>query len=642
MEKYKFKTAVVIWRLKERGYSKTSIQKYRKIYASIENYLIENGLIYSPVLGEKMLAKNEDDFFKMSGLVLRKASIRKLNDVYLHGDIQDALLSPRREYGKLKLEKPFEDAITIFMKLIEPSFSASKLENTYRRISLFFKYVQSKGVYRIEEISYELITAYHNELSYLKTNSRENEESVVHQMLHFLSDKGRISKGRYLHLYLLEIGHPMMLSSFSPDDYKRLEHLRNKSSILSSECFLQKGTELVNQYHSAGYVDALCKTAERTILYLYLFLDLNNLGYSPELANIWLNSDTTKKLIVGSSWGTARRVLNVFKEMVLKGQIQFAKVYRGGISGLDEMPDWCKIPLMNFAKLRIKEKLKIGTVNNDIYSILRFLRFILQKGYQSFSEITGDDMAEFNLKDLHGSSGGKRACNARVRKFLKYLDHEGYASVENLSLLLPASVATKEKIVTIFTDEEIQKIRQYVDSARTPTEIRDSAIILLGCDMGIRGCDIVNLTLSDIDWKRQCIRFRQDKTDVDILLAMPTAVGNAIYKYLKDVRSRSTECDRLFISIHAPYKAITRCTCYEALHRILPNRSVAGSGFHTTRKTFSTNLFRNGVTPLLIADALGHTSVSSLTPYLSLDDQRMAICPLSLSELSIAMEGDFQ
>ena len=108
-----------------------------------------------------------------------------------------------------------------------------------------------------------------------------------------------------------------------------------------------------------------------------------------------------------------------------------------------------------------------------------------------------------------------------------------------------------------------------------------------------------------------------------------------------DARNRNTGSDRVFIAINAPYRPITRAVCYETLRRILPDRKVPGSGFHVTRKSFSTNRLRNGVKPALIADALGQADTLSLTPYLSLDCERMATCPLSLEDLLIPMKGGF-
>ena len=146
MEKYRFKSAVVLWRLKERGYSEASIQSYRRIFSSIENYLNEKGVVYSPALGEEMLALNEDAFFKEPGILLRSACIRKLNDVYLHGDIKTALLSPHKKYGRVELVEQFENAVTGFMDSVKDSFTMSQQENVRRRVCLFFRYMQTSGL----------------------------------------------------------------------------------------------------------------------------------------------------------------------------------------------------------------------------------------------------------------------------------------------------------------------------------------------------------------------------------------------------------------------------------------------------------------------------------------------------------------
>lgn len=641
MSEYQKNTATVISRLRERNYSGASIQHYEKIFSSISIYLDSKGVVYSPELGEEMLQKNDDTFFTVKGNAVRAACIHKLNDVYLHGDISGTVLAPHRIYRKIRLVPEFEEALSEFIEHAGRHFTEIQLKNVERRVSLFFKCMQHWGVYTLDEITYEKIYAYHGELAHLKPVSKVVEESSIHQMLHFLSDQGRIDPGRYLCMYLLEKGHSFLLESFTEDEQNRIEGYRHESLCLTPDMFLNEGNRLILKYHDTGYADIVCDTAKRTILYLYLFLDLNNLGYLPEIADLWLNSDVTKEVITGSCWKMAHRVLNVFCDMICRGEPSFYRVYRRGISGLEELPDWCKVPLIDYALLREKEKLEESTVKNDIYSVLRFLRFILEAGCQSFSELTGEDIIEFNLKDIHGSLEGKNSCNARIRNFLKYLGREGYVPVQNLYMSLSPTAASPENVVRIFTDDEILTVRKYIDDAKTPLEIRDSAIMLLGCDMGVRGCDIAALKISDIDWRKQCIRFRQDKTDVDVYLAMPTAVGNAIFRYLRDVRNRKTGSDHVFIGINAPYRPITRSVCYETLRRILPGRKVPGSGFHVTRKTFSTNRLRNGVKPALIADALGQVDTLSLTPYLSLDSERMTACPLSLSDLLIPMKGGF-
>jgi len=639
MKDYRFKCSIVIFRLKEKGFSEKSIQSYRKVYAAIDDYVTEKGVIYSPELGEKMLLINEDSFFQVPGKCLRAACIRKLNDVYKHGDIKESVLSPHYKYSNTVLVEPFESAVLGFMESVKGAFSPVQQGNVNRRVRLFFKFVQFHGIYSLDGVSYEIITAYHAELSHLKQASRIVEESSIHQVLHYLSDQGMLDPGRYLHMYLLEKGHPMTLEAFLPEEQQEIERYHLDSLCFPAHMFLQSGQKLIREYKMSGYAPGSYRDADRIILYFYLFLDINGLGYLPEIADIWLNSDVVKQVVTGSSWKAARRVFHVFCDMLSEGEVCFQKVYRKGISGLEELPDWCKEPLMDFADLRKKEKLEESTVKNDIYSILRFLRFILQQKIQSFRDISGETVIHFNLTDRHGSPEGKNACNIRIRRFLKYLGREGYLASPDLYMSIAPAAETLETIVTIFTEDEVQTIRDYVGSATTVLEIRDSAIMLLGCDMGMRGCDIVGLKLQDIDWKKQCIQIRQDKTDKDVVLAMPTAVGNAVFRYLRDARHKDADSDHVFISIDAPYHPIKRSVCYETLHRVLPDRDVRGSGFHVTRKTFSTNRLRNGVNPSMIADVMGQSGSDSLTPYLSLDDERMSLCSITLEELSIPMKG---
>ena len=72
--------------------------------------------------------------------------------------------------------------------------------------------------------------------------------------------------------------------------------------------------------------------------------------------------------------------------------------------------------------------------------------------------------------------------------------------------------------------------------------------MLLGTEMVFRGCDIVWLKISDINFKNRELRFIQNKTGVEIKLAMPVSVGSAVFKYLKSGRPKECSSDLLFES----------------------------------------------------------------------------------------------
>lgn len=115
---------------------------------------------------------------------------------------------------------------------------------------------------------------------------------------------------------------------------------------------------------------------------------------------------------------------------------------------------------------------------------------------------------------------------------------------------------------------------------------------------------------------------------------MPTEVGNAIYRYITEERHTKV-LQNIFLSEKAPHKPVGRAVCGRALETALPDRNVEGSGFHVTRKTFATNLLRKGVGTNTVSDALGQRGTASVHRYLSLDTDRMRMCPLTLQDCGI-------
>lgn len=641
MDNYKNHVAMVLDFMSANNYSQHSLQCYKKVFSCLEEYLVSNGLHYTPALGTELLNSESDIPFGMKGKTLHAAVIQKLNAVYITGSVSNVLVSARKPYSSLRLNPDFECCLELFTKSISTSFSKTQVENIRRRSQLFLKYLQYIGKTELKAITYEDISRYHfSELQHLKSDSRMMEEGAVCHFLLFLFQEKLTDHCLHIYLYTLETDRFIDIFQFSEQEQ---ETLRKHYEIhLPHGRYHQMIIDLSEECLKAGYVLPYHQSLKRAFEYFELFLDIHNLAYSPEAADTWLNSKATQRVFFGSSWKSARRALFLIEIYALTGKIDFTLTHPHGITGLTELPEWMLKPLMGYSRLREKEKLDDDTVKNDIYSILRFCSFLRSEKIASFPEITADMLVAFNLSDKHTSSEGKNACNTRIRRFLRYLYRERIIQNPDLEKILGYSAARSESIITILSPQETEKIKQYLTEAKTPLQLQDSAVMLLGTEMGIRGCDIVRLKLSDICFKDRSIRFIQDKTDVEIQLAMPVSVGNAIFKYLKSGRPRGCDSDFLFVSLKAPHRPLTRNVCFGALKRMLPDRIVPGSGFHVTRKTFSTSKLRSGIAPERISSAMGQRAVKSLTPYLSLDDERLSMCPLSLDCLNIPMKGDFQ
>ena len=52
-------------------------------------------------------------------------------------------------------------------------------------------------------------------------------------------------------------------------------------------------------------------------------------------------------------------------------------------------------------------------------------------------------------------------------------------------------------------------------------------------------------------------------------------------------------------------------------------------------------MLRGGAAPAQVAEALGHRGIGNVRKYLSLDEERMRLCAISLEESGLLLEGGF-
>jgi integrase len=202
---------------------------------------------------------------------------------------------------------------------------------------------------------------------------------------------------------------------------------------------------------------------------------------------------------------------------------------------------------------------------------------------------------------------------------------------ETLKLALTTECAQKTKIIEILTDDEINSIYNFRKKAITPMELRNSAIVVIGLRMGLRGSDITNIKMADISWKEQTISVQQKKTNKFLKLPMPVDVGNCLYKYILNGRPKVLS-DYVFISHRVPYDKLHRNICRRVLIKILNKKNY---GFHITRKTFASRMLKNKVKTDTIADSLGHSNCSTVHEYLATDANSMKKCALSLKGIEV-------
>lgn len=291
--------------------------------------------------------------------------------------------------------------------------------------------------------------------------------------------------------------------------------------------------------------------------------------------------------------------------------------------------------LQLFLSCRVKDNVSTGTVDGNKNGALSFLLYIQNQEITELNDVTPINVKEYCAWISSKASNHKNNYAYNLRVFLTFCFEKGYTR-QDLSRAIPTQSNQFRRIVRVLSDEEIQMIYQYRDQAKTPIQLRDSAILMLGLLMGLRRIDIVNLKFSNIDWNAQTISITQQKTYRPLVLPMPVSVGNSIYKYIKNGRSRvSEDNDYIFLSMIAPFRKADPSSCELAVKHAL--NSTIGS-FHTLRRTFASRLLTVGTKTDTIKDSLGHSTMDTVNRYLSMDEESLRSCCLALERTVINYE----
>lgn len=217
-----------------------------------------------------------------------------------------------------------------------------------------------------------------------------------------------------------------------------------------------------------------------------------------------------------------------------------------------------------------------------------------------------------------------------LRSILKFLHKNGLINRE-LSGVVMGGFVQKGSVAAYISPQSQTKLIVELDKESKRTK----SIIFLALYLGLRDCDICNLTFQEIDWQYDRIRLTQKKTGESLILPLLPVVGNALMDYIINERpKRIDHYPYVFLRKEAPYNKLTSVysTCSRLLNR-LGIKPVNGNaiGVHLFRYSLVHRLLAAKIPHQVITDTLGHTSKESDKPYLSMEESMLRICALDLS-----------
>lgn len=205
--------------------------------------------------------------------------------------------------------------------------------------------------------------------------------------------------------------------------------------------------------------------------------------------------------------------------------------------------------------------------------------------------------------------------------FLRWL-YEEEITPSNLALKIKKP-RLPELVKEAYTEDEVRRMLKAADS------LRDTAILSILVDCGIRAAEVCNLATSDLVLDQRLLIVRSGKGRKDRVVPFSPSTARAISRYLL---KRSEETEILFPS--AKGGKLLPNSLKQLVQRIAKRASVDGATVHRFRRTFATWYLRNGGDLMTLRHLMGHADLSTTSVYLHItkeDLQRShdAASPLS-------------
>ena len=272
----------------------------------------------------------------------------------------------------------------------------------------------------------------------------------------------------------------------------------------------------------------------------------------------------------------------------------------------------------------------------------KFLFFLEDNKMYDLKQLTADYVKHFLQEMVEKRPNSMPDLIWAVRKFLSFLNDNNISTI-NANKYLLRSAPAKKKVLPCFTIQETDAILSVVDTT-TVLGKRDYAILKLAIETGLRGADIFQMKLTDINWHKCEISIIQSKTDEAIHLPLLPDVGNAIADYILHARPKSGS-PHIFLRIVKPHVWLGNFgSGNNIIRRYLTKAGIShkawdGKTFHAFRRTQGTRLVEAEVSLPDVAQLLGHRNIDSAKRYISYNDDKLRVCCMDTSEYATRKDG---
>jgi site-specific recombinase XerD len=251
--------------------------------------------------------------------------------------------------------------------------------------------------------------------------------------------------------------------------------------------------------------------------------------------------------------------------------------------------------------------------------VRRLLTECFEKKALRLEDLRPADLNRFILREGRRVSRiHARTTVTALRSFLLFLRQRGAVKTDLAAALPGVAHWRLSHIPKSLPPEQVEQLLRSCDRG-TPSGQRDYAILLLLARLGLRGGEVLAMTLDDLDWEHgeMVVRGKGQRLE---RLPLPRDVGTALVHYLRHVRPACSSRN-VFIRLKAPLRGL-RLTAICCVVRRALKRAGLDPGFkgaHLLRHSLATTMLRRGASLGEIGQLLRHKQPTTTQIYAKVD-----------------------
>ncbi|HKM02980.1 MAG TPA: tyrosine-type recombinase/integrase [Lachnospiraceae bacterium] len=173
------------------------------------------------------------------------------------------------------------------------------------------------------------------------------------------------------------------------------------------------------------------------------------------------------------------------------------------------------------------------------------------------------------------------------------------------AIALP-SLKKDTKLPVILNHQELKEL------FAAPTLLKQRIVLTLIYSAGLRGQEVINLKIADIDFQRMSIHIRQTKYKKDRIVPLSPTMAIGLKKYLGAENPHIW----LFNGKEASGKYSVRGLSWVMRENLKKTSITKEVNLHSLRHTYATHLLEEGVNIVTLKELLGHAEITTTMIYL--------------------------